>query len=89
MNQSFSGIQRAGPAAMALLLLAACGFAGHDAERSQPPPVEDTVFGDAVSAMDSARGVQDALEQDKQALERALERSEGGDGESAGGNDAQ
>jgi hypothetical protein len=56
--------------------LAACGGAQ---EPSQPLPVEDTVFGDAVGTMDKARAVEQTLQQEKQAHDRALDAAEVGD----------
>lgn len=71
-------IQRLGSAMLFAMLLAACGSTDEAAKRPQPPPVKDTAFGDMVGTMDKARGVEATMEQDKQALDRALEQSESG-----------
>ena len=55
--------------------LAAC--APGDPTANEPPPVEETVIGDMVGTMGRARGVEATLQQDKQALDRALEAAEG------------
>lgn len=56
------------------LLLAACG----SQEPPPPPmPVKDTVYGDAVGAMDKARGVEAATMEAKQATDRAIQEAEG------------
>ncbi len=60
--------------ALACLVLAACG--APDPQR-QPPPVQDTAFGDMVDAMDQARAVEDVTLQHKEALDQALEQAEG------------
>jgi hypothetical protein len=56
--------------------LAACG-AADDSPRAEPPPVEETVFGDTVGAMDKAGGVEDATMQHKENIDQALRESEG------------
>jgi nitrous oxide reductase accessory protein NosL len=64
--------------ALALVaMLAACG-ATEDSPRAEPPPVEETAFGDMVGTMDKARGVEDATLQHKQSLDAAVDASEGG-----------
>lgn len=70
-----------GLAAIAMLTaLAACG-GGHQA----PPPAPAseapaaTVFDDMTSTMDKARGVQDTVDQQKQALDRQVKAAEGAD----------
>lgn len=60
---------------LASLLSAACGNAGRDAEQSQPPPVEETVFGDMVGTLDEARAVEDTTQEHKQAIDRAVDGS--------------
>lgn len=55
--------------------LAACGPGPQ--ESREPPPVEDTVFGDMVETMDRAQAVEDTARQHKEALDRALDASEG------------
>jgi hypothetical protein len=59
------------------LLAAACGGTGEEEQR-QPPPVEDTAFGDAVGTMDRARAVEDTTLQHKQDLDRAIDEQETG-----------
>lgn len=56
------------------LVLYACG---NDAPPEPPPPVSETVFGDAVGTMDRARAVQDVTQAQKQALDAAIQQSEG------------
>lgn len=51
--------------------LCACGA------REEPPPVKDTVFGDAVGTMDKARAVEDTTMRHKEDLDRAMESAEG------------
>ena len=64
--------------ALALVaMLAACG-ATEDSPRAEPPPVEETAFGDMVGTMDKARGVEDATLQHEQSLDAAVDASEGG-----------
>jgi len=67
-NQRFSLVA-------ALLLLTACG--AQDEPRPEPPPVEDTAFGDMVGTMDKARAVEDTTLQHKEDIDRALQESEG------------
>ncbi|MFO7189803.1 MAG: hypothetical protein DIU74_008970 [Pseudomonadota bacterium] len=55
--------------APALAALAACNAR----TSSEPPPVEDTAFGELSSALDRAHAVEDANLQRKQDLDRALE----------------
>ncbi|AMN47851.1 hypothetical protein ACG33_12225 [Steroidobacter denitrificans] len=75
--------QRLGFMMFAWLLLAACGSsqapASRDAEPADSPDVRETVLDDMVGTMDRAREVEDITRQHKQALDRALERAEGGD----------
>jgi hypothetical protein len=56
------------------LLLSACG-----APEPPPPPmpVKDTVYGDAVGAMDKARGIEATTMEQKKALDRAVQEAEG------------
>ena len=63
------------PLAAALLVLSACG--AQEEPRPEPPPVEDTAFGDAVGTMDRARAVGDTTLQHKQDLDRTIEQGEG------------
>ena len=60
-------------------LLGGCGAAENETEERQPPPVEDTVFGDTVETLDRARGVEDTVMQHKQELDRRLEQDEASD----------
>lgn len=62
------------PMALAALLLAACGSRQKPVE--PPPPVKDTAFGDAVGAMDKARGVEATMLQQKEGLDHALQEQE-------------
>jgi len=55
--------------------LTACG-AGEQPSR-EPPPGEDTAFGDMVQTMDKARAVEDTTRQHKEELDRALDAAEG------------
>jgi hypothetical protein len=59
--------------ALVASLLAACGSERKPAE---PPPVEDTVFGDMAGAVDKARAVEGTVQDHKQAIDRALEQNE-------------
>lgn len=66
-----------------LLMLAAGFFAACGGSKSQQekqvPPVQETVFGGTVSALDKARAVQGTLEQQKQERDAALEAAEKAD----------
>lgn len=77
LGGSMAMIQRICTSTIAALLLASCGAAEEEAPRTEPPPIEDTVFGDTVGAMDKARAVQDATLQHKKDMDRALQESEG------------
>jgi hypothetical protein len=46
---------------------------------AEPPPVKDTAFGDMVDTMDKARGVQDTVDAQKQAVDQQLNSAEGAD----------
>jgi hypothetical protein len=59
--------------ALGASLLAACGSEQQPAE---PPPVEETVFGDMAGAVDKARAVEGLVLDHKQAIDRALEQNE-------------
>lgn len=59
--------------ALVATLLAACGSEQKPAE---PPPVEDTVFGDMAGAVDKARAVEGTVQDHKEAMDRALEQNE-------------
>lgn len=63
-------------AALAVAILAGCGAAENEAGERQPPPVEDTVFGDTVGTLDKARAVEDTVMQHKQELDRRLEQQD-------------
>lgn len=58
-----------------LIVLSACSGGG-DEPRSEPPPVEETAFGDMVGTMDKARSVEETTKQRKEQLDEALEASE-------------
>lgn len=68
--------QRTLPAVLCLFMLAACGGQSESEARPQPPPVEDTAFGDMVGTMDEARGVQDTMDGRKQELDQRLQAEE-------------
>lgn len=57
-------------------LLNACGAQGESVARPEPPPVEETAFGELVGTMDKARSVEDTTMQRSQELDEALEKSE-------------
>jgi hypothetical protein len=57
------------------LALCACG-AGRE-EAKEPMPVEDTVVGDTIGAIDKARSVETTTQQHKEALDRAMEEAHG------------
>jgi hypothetical protein len=64
-------------AAIAFTVLGGCGgSAEHDAP-AEPPPVEDTAFGELTGTMDRARGVQDTVDAQKQEMDRQLRSAEG------------
>jgi hypothetical protein len=54
-------------------LLAACGS---EQKPTAPPPVEDTVFRDMDRAVDKARAVEGTVQEQKKAMDRALEENE-------------
>jgi hypothetical protein len=65
-------------ALIASLTLGACSTRSEDTEpASEPPPVEDTAFGDLVGTVDKAKGVQDTVDAHKQELDRQLRVNEG------------
>jgi hypothetical protein len=69
-----SNILRVGSASVVVLWLAACGSAN---EPSKPPPVEETVFRDvAVTPVAKARNVQNVVDEQKGATDRAVEENE-------------
>jgi hypothetical protein len=70
-------IQRICASMAAALLLAGCGSGADESARTEPPPVEDTAFGDMVGTMDKARAVQDTTLRHKADMDRALQESEG------------
>jgi hypothetical protein len=63
---------------LAYMLLQGCGGSPGEGEQREPPPVEETAFGDAVGTMDRARGVEDTTLQHKQDLDRAIDQQETG-----------
>jgi hypothetical protein len=68
-------IQRAGSMLLISFLLAACGSA--DEPRPPPPPVEETVFRDvAVTPMEKAKNVQNVVDEQKRAVDAAVQRNE-------------
>jgi hypothetical protein len=69
-----TNILRVGSASLVILWLAACGSAD---EPKTPPPVEETVFrGVAVTPVDKARNVQNVVDEQKRATDRAVEENE-------------
>ncbi len=62
-----------------LFTLGACGSGAGSQQAAEPPPVQDTAFGDMVGTMDKARGVQDTVDAQKQELDRQLRSAEGED----------
>jgi hypothetical protein len=68
-------MQRVWSAALGCLCLAACGSA--DEPRPPPPPVEETVFRDvAVTPLEKAKNVQNVVDEQKRAVDAAVQRSE-------------
>ena len=59
--------------ALAASVLAACGSEQQPAE---PPPIEQTAFGDMAGTLDKARAVEGEVQDHKQAIDRALEENE-------------
>jgi hypothetical protein len=68
-------MQRVGSMVLMTLLLAACGSA--DEPRPPPPPVEETVFRDiVVTPQQKALNVQNVVDEQKRATDRAVEANE-------------
>ncbi|HKQ13685.1 MAG TPA: hypothetical protein VJT80_09655 [Steroidobacteraceae bacterium] len=67
-------IQRVGSMLLVSLLLAACGSA--DEPSKPPPPVDETVFRDTVKPMEKARDVENVLQKEKEATDRALDENQ-------------
>lgn len=67
--------QRSLPALLCLCMLSACGSSEPEA-RPQPPPMEETVFGDMAGTLDRAQGVQDTMDARKQQLDSQLATEE-------------
>ena len=68
-------MQRVGSMVLMSLLLAACGSA--DEPRPPPPPVEETVFRDvAVTPLEKAKNVQNVVDEQKRAVDAAVQRNE-------------
>jgi hypothetical protein len=70
-------IQRVCRVLLACALLTAC-TERDEADAREPPPVEDTVFGDMVGTMDKARAVEGTAMQQKKEIDRSLDEAEGG-----------
>jgi hypothetical protein len=69
-----TNILRVGSASVVFLWLAACGSSD---EPRQPPPVEETVFRDvAVTPLEKAKNVQNVVDEQKRATDRAVEQNE-------------
>lgn len=66
-------------AAISLFLLLGIfmGISGCADKRDEPPPVKDTVFGDAVGTLNKARTVEDTTLQRKTDIDAALKSQEG------------
>jgi hypothetical protein len=63
--------------AMSVLALALCACGAGREEAKEPMPVEDTVVGDTIGAIDKARSVETTTQQHKEALDRAMEEAHG------------
>ena len=72
-------IRRVCSVVFACMLLAACGGSADEGGQREPPPIDETAFGDAVGTMDRARGVEDTTLQHKQDLDRAIDQQETGE----------
>jgi hypothetical protein len=67
-------ILRVGSASLVLVWLAACGSAK---EPPKPPPVEESVFRDvAVTPIEKAKNVQNVVDEQKRATDRAVQQQE-------------
>ena len=53
--------------------LVACG---ESEPAREPPPVQDTVFGDLVGTKDKARAVEDSMKQQKEERDRAIDAAQ-------------
>lgn len=62
---------------VAISLFLLLGISACADKRDEPPPVKDTVFGDAVGTLDKARQVEDTTLQHKADLDAALKSQEG------------
>lgn len=66
-----------------LLLLCACGsdhrpqFNGQPADQDAPPPVSHTVFAPYINEINKAKNVQNTVNAQKQALDRAIQAQTG------------
>lgn len=74
-NNIMMNLQRTILTAAVLCILGGCN--SRPQPPAEPPPVKDTAFGDMVGTMDKARGVQDTVDAQKQALDQQLNASEG------------
>ena len=54
--------------------LVACGSESEPAR--EPPPVEDTVFGDVVATQDRAKAVEGTLQRQKEERDRAIDAAQ-------------
>ena len=61
----------------ALALAALLGACDSSEKQSEPPAVEDTVFGDTIGTMDKARAVESTVLQEQQERDRAIDAAEG------------
>ena len=77
MGNVMTTIQRIAFASAVATLLVGCGSA--EAPDPEPPPVDETVFGDMAGTIDKARSVEDVTLQRKEELNKAMEESERAD----------
>jgi hypothetical protein len=61
---------------VAATCIAACGSSSKQQEEKKVMPVQDTVFGGTVSALDKAKAVEGTLEKQKQDRDAAIEAAE-------------
>lgn len=59
-----------------ILLALTLGACAEDEHAHEPPPVEETVFGDMTQTIDKARSVEETTLQHKEELDRRLQESE-------------
>jgi hypothetical protein len=78
MELEMPAVHRLPLARIAVLFIAlglvACGSESEPAR--EPPPVQDTVFGDMVGTKDKARAVEDSMQQQKEERDRAIDAAQ-------------